>query len=117
MRQHFRPSRNRCQSLENAQPEPTADLVRRRRRQRYALAPVGAPWWLTALVFACFTLGLVVTGIQSVFPQDSEHRLAWWRARWNHQQRRQNILPTGRRAVRRTGAAAGSRPEPPSHNE
>ncbi|MFD4652650.1 hypothetical protein [Streptomyces sp. NPDC058441] len=46
-----------------------------------ARAPVGAPWWLTALAFAFFTLGLVVTGIQSVFPQDSEHRLAWWRAR------------------------------------
>ncbi|MER5571651.1 hypothetical protein ABT083_36615 [Streptomyces goshikiensis] len=52
------------------------------------LALIGAPWWLTALAFACFALGLVVTLVQSVFPQESEHRLAWWRARWHHQRRR-----------------------------
>ncbi|MEU6104145.1 hypothetical protein [Streptomyces flaveolus] len=52
------------------------------------LALIGAPWWLTALAFTCFALGLLVTAIQSVFPQESAHRLAWWRARWNHQQRR-----------------------------
>ncbi|GAA2114120.1 hypothetical protein [Streptomyces synnematoformans] len=56
------------------------------------LALIGAPWWLTAVAFTCFALGLLVTVIQSVFPQDSEHRLAWWRARWHHQQRRS--LPT-----------------------
>ncbi|MET9694660.1 hypothetical protein ABZY81_40720 [Streptomyces sp. NPDC006514] len=53
-----------------------------------ALALTGAPWWLTALAFICLALGLIITGVQSVFPQDSEHRLAWWRARWNHQKRR-----------------------------
>ncbi|MEU6760752.1 hypothetical protein [Streptomyces sp. NPDC046685] len=54
-----------------------------------ALALLGAPWWLTVLAFTCLALGLIVTAIQSVFPQDSDHRLAWWRARWNHHQRRQ----------------------------
>ncbi|MFE5974343.1 hypothetical protein ACFQ64_19545 [Streptomyces sp. NPDC056460] len=52
------------------------------------LALIGAPWWLTASVFTCFVLGLIVTFVQSVFPQESEHRLAWWRARWNHQRSR-----------------------------
>jgi len=83
-----------------------------------ALALTGAPWWLTALAFTCFALGLLVTAIQSVFPQDSAHRLAWWRARWNHQQRRQNTRRTGRRAPRHTEEATGPRhPEPHSHNE
>lgn len=53
-----------------------------------ALALTGASWWLTALAFAGFILGLIVTVVQSVFPQESEHRLAWWRARWNHRRRR-----------------------------
>lgn len=44
--------------------------------------------WLTALALTCFVLGLLVTAIQSVFPQEPVHRLAWWRARWNHQHRR-----------------------------
>ncbi|MFF3151155.1 hypothetical protein ACFVRU_58105 [Streptomyces sp. NPDC057927] len=82
-----------------------------------ALALIGAPWWLTALAFASFALGLLVTAIQSVFPQDSEHRLAWWRARWNHQQRRQNTIPTGSRGLRHTGGAAGPRPEGRGHDE
>jgi hypothetical protein len=46
------------------------------------LALTGASWWLTALAFACLAFGLIVTVVQSVFPQESEHRLAWWRARW-----------------------------------
>lgn len=60
------------------------------------LALIHAPWWLSAAAFACFALGLLVTAIQSVFPQDSEHRLAWWRARWHHQQRRHNPSPARR---------------------
>lgn len=82
-----------------------------------ALALAGAPWWLTALAFTCFVLGLIVTGIQSVFPQESEHRLAWWRARWNHQQRRQNTLSTGRRSNRPATRATGPRPKPRSTSE
>ena len=52
------------------------------------LVLIGAPWWLSALALTCFALVLVVAVIQSVFPQESAHRLAWWRARWNHKQRR-----------------------------
>ncbi|MFE1198145.1 hypothetical protein ACFW6E_36300 [Streptomyces olivaceoviridis] len=52
------------------------------------LALSGARWWLTALAFTCFVLSLLVTAIQSVLPQESARRLAWWRAHWNHQQRR-----------------------------
>ncbi|MFF4442626.1 hypothetical protein [Streptomyces sp. NPDC001621] len=57
------------------------------------LALTGAQWWLIALAFTCFALSLLVTAIQLVFPQESAHRLAWWRARWNHQQRRGTRLP------------------------
>jgi hypothetical protein len=56
-------------------------------------------------------------GVQSVFPRDSEHRLAWWRARWNHQQRRQNTILTGGRSIRRTGGEPGLRPEGGGHDE
>ncbi|MEU0169022.1 hypothetical protein ACL07V_34775 [Streptomyces sp. MB22_4] len=62
------------------------------------LALTGAQWWLTALVLTCFALGLLVTAIQSVFPQESAHRLAWWRARWNHRQRRGTRPRTTRQA-------------------
>ncbi|MEV2211169.1 hypothetical protein AB0H86_06675 [Streptomyces sp. NPDC050997] len=82
-----------------------------------ALALIGAPWWLTALAFTCFALGLLVTAIQSVFPQDSAHRLAWWRARWNHRQRRQNTAPTGRRSNRPAPGATGPRPNPRKTSE
>lgn len=53
------------------------------------LALTGAPWWLAGLAFACLALGFVLAGVQSVFPQDSEHRLAWWRSRWSRRMRRQ----------------------------
>lgn len=41
----------------------------------------GAPWWLAATAFGCLALGLGVVALQSVFPQESAHRLAWWRER------------------------------------
>ncbi|MFG3016122.1 hypothetical protein ACGFZB_37875 [Streptomyces cinerochromogenes] len=41
----------------------------------------GAPWWLAVAAFGCLVLGLVVIALQSVFPQESAHRLAWWRDR------------------------------------
>lgn len=51
---------------------------------------LGAPWWLTAEVF---TLYLVVVAVQSVFPQESADRLAWWRDRRRHQRlRRQTAV-------------------------
>jgi hypothetical protein len=49
---------------------------------------LGAPWWLTAAVFSCFALGLIVVAVQSVFPQESADRLAWWRDRRRHQRLR-----------------------------
>ncbi|MFF9098828.1 hypothetical protein ACF1AX_37650 [Streptomyces sp. NPDC014802] len=75
------------------------------------LALIGAPWWLTALAFSCFALGLLVTAIQSVFPQESAHRLAWWRARWNHQHRRGTRHP----APRTTRQAPAPDPRAPDH--
>ncbi|MGW6890356.1 hypothetical protein [Streptomyces chartreusis] len=79
------------------------------------LALIGAPWWLSAVAFACFALGLLVTAIQSVFPQDSEHRLAWWRARWHHQQRRHTPRPA--RQVLRDGRQTPSpHPDAPSRH-
>ncbi len=59
-----------------------------------ALALTGAPWWLTAAAFGCFALSLLIVALQSVIPQESAHRLAWWRARRRHQQlRRQTPHP------------------------
>lgn len=48
------------------------------------VALTGAPWWLAATAFGCLALGLAVTALQSVFPQESAHRLAWWRDRRRH---------------------------------
>ncbi|MFE7034580.1 hypothetical protein ACFU9Y_30145 [Streptomyces sp. NPDC057621] len=45
------------------------------------LALTGAPWWLAATAFGCLALGLGVVALQTVFPQESAHRLAWWRDR------------------------------------
>ncbi|MET7695660.1 hypothetical protein ABZT06_48710 [Streptomyces sp. NPDC005483] len=78
-----------------------------------ALALSRAPWWLTAVALA---LGLLVTVIQSVFPQDSAHRLAWWRARWHQQQRRRSPLPARRRALRDVRRASVSRSEAPDRH-
>ncbi|MFJ1964027.1 hypothetical protein [Streptomyces massasporeus] len=48
------------------------------------VALAGAPWWLAATAFGCLALGLGVVALQSVFPQESAHRLAWWRDRRRH---------------------------------
>ncbi|MFD7734126.1 hypothetical protein ACFV6F_27560 [Kitasatospora phosalacinea] len=56
-----------------------------------ALALGGAPWPLTVGAFGCVALGLLVVALQSVFPQESAHRLAWWRALWRHRQQRRQI--------------------------
>lgn len=80
-----------------------------------ALALTGAPWWLTAVAFTCFALGLLVTIIQSVFPQDSAHRLAWWRARWHHQQRRPTSRSARHQPLRHTQPPAMG-PETPDHH-
>jgi hypothetical protein len=57
-------------------------------------AMVGAPWWLTAGLFGCLALGLITVAIlQTLLPQESAHRLAWWRDRRRHQQlRRQSRI-------------------------
>lgn len=43
-----------------------------------ALAAAGAPWWATTVVVAGGTL---LAAVQAVFPQESGHRLEWWRDR------------------------------------
>jgi hypothetical protein len=78
-----------------------------------ALALSGAPWWLTAVALA---LGLFVTVIQSVFPQDSAHRLAWWRARWHQQQRRHTSLPARRQVLRGAREASVPRSDAPDRH-
>jgi hypothetical protein len=77
------------------------------------LALVGAPWWLTAVAFGCFALGLVVVAIEGVFPQESAHRLAWWRDRRRHQQLRRQGMSHDQGQARRPGGgymAETSRP-------
>jgi hypothetical protein len=45
----------------------------------------GAPWWaIFVLCAAWFTVAFA----RAVFPQDSAHRLAWWRDRRNRRDRR-----------------------------
>jgi hypothetical protein len=36
---------------------------------------VGAPWWT---IFLLIMTGFAVVGLQTVIPQESAHRLAWW---------------------------------------
>jgi len=48
------------------------------------VALTGTPWWMAAIAFGCLTLGLGVVALQSVFPQESAHRLDWWRDRRRH---------------------------------
>jgi hypothetical protein len=38
----------------------------------------GAPWWA---VFLLSVMGFAVACLQAVLPQESAHRLAWWRDR------------------------------------
>jgi hypothetical protein len=67
----------------------------------------GAPWWQTATFFVLALAILVVAVVQLVFPQKSEHRLAWWRDRRRHQQLR------GTSPALRGHRAAARRPEEP----
>lgn len=71
---------------------------------------VGAPRWLTAGLFGCLVLGLITVAVlQAVLPQESVHRLAWWRDRRRHQQlRRQTRIRPGR---------PNGRPEGQGHDE
>lgn len=72
------------------------------------LALASAPWWLTVAAFGCFALGLAVVALQTVFPQDSAHRLAWWRALWRHRQLRRQPPPGGRPVTRPVMGSADS---------
>ncbi|MFJ4674103.1 hypothetical protein [Kitasatospora purpeofusca] len=58
-----------------------------------ALILADAPWWLTGGAMGCFALGPLVVALQSVFPQESAHRLAWWRALWRHRQLARTTRP------------------------
>jgi hypothetical protein len=40
-----------------------------------ATVMAGAPWWG---VIICLVLVLATTSVQTLFPQDSPDRLAWW---------------------------------------
>ncbi|MFI6006931.1 hypothetical protein ACIA98_42515 [Streptomyces sp. NPDC051366] len=78
------------------------------------MALTGAPWWLAAPAFLCFGLAVLVMAVQSVFPQESEHRLAWWRDRRRHQQLRRQAAarrqpPAGRQQTGGDGGYASGR--------
>jgi hypothetical protein len=45
----------------------------------------GAPWWA---ITVCVVLVLGVVALQSVFPQDSADRLAWWTDRRRYREPR-----------------------------
>ncbi|MGW6015601.1 hypothetical protein [Streptomyces sp. NPDC055210] len=46
-----------------------------------------SPVWITVV---CLALALLVLALNTVFPQDSVHRLQWWQDRRSHQRRRRN---------------------------
>jgi hypothetical protein len=52
-----------------------------------------APWWIGAGVF---TLAAVLGVVHLVFPQRSEHRLAWWQARWQRRRGANSRRPAPR---------------------
>ncbi|MER5228160.1 hypothetical protein [Streptomyces flaveus] len=66
-----------------------------------AAAMVGAPWWAVVI---CLGLSLVVTALQLVFPQESEHRLGWWKDRRAYRHRRRQL-----RQARRERDGLGNR--------
>lgn len=69
----------------------------------------GAPWWQTATFFV-LALAILVVAVVLVFPQKSEHRLAWWRDRRRHQQLRgTSPAPRGHRAAARRPEEPGGR--------
>ncbi|RST08684.1 hypothetical protein EF910_00050 [Streptomyces sp. WAC07149] len=77
------------------------------------LALTGAPWWFTLAAFSCFALALVVKAVESVFPQESKHRLAWWRDRRRHQHlRRQAAVPRQPQHRGRRSAGGDTAPVP-----
>lgn len=46
-------------------------------------ALIGAPRWAAGVVLV---LALLLGLVQAVFPQDSAHRLTWWRELWRHRE-------------------------------
>ncbi|GAA4181115.1 hypothetical protein GCM10022252_04950 [Streptosporangium oxazolinicum] len=58
------------------------------------LGIAGAPW---GVVFALSALALAIACLQSVFPQESAHRLAWWRSHWQSRERRSSRRSAGLR--------------------
>jgi hypothetical protein len=48
-----------------------------------AAVAMGAPWWAFAALLAAGTLHAMVA---AVFPQESAHRLAWWKALWGREE-------------------------------
>lgn len=78
-----------------------------------ASAMVSAPWWLTAGLLGALALGVITVAVlQTLLPQESAHRLAWWRDRRRHQQlrRQSRTLPVQR-------ARPGARTEAENHDE
>jgi hypothetical protein len=53
-----------------------------------------APWWAVLLLSA---MGFAVACLQTVLPQESAHRLAWWRDR---RKARERLRPPPRRPGR-----------------
>jgi len=48
-------------------------------------ALAGAPWWA---VVGCLATSLAVAALHACLPQESAHRLAWWRLWWRHRHQR-----------------------------
>ncbi|MFF9705398.1 hypothetical protein ACF1FE_30140 [Streptomyces griseofuscus] len=64
----------------------------------------GAPWWALT---GCTVLLLTVSALQTVFPQESADRLAWWQDRRRYLRAR----PRRDRPARRRRGGTGSRPQ------
>lgn len=44
-----------------------------------ALRAAGVPWWA---LFPLGVLGILVAALRTVFPQDSQDKVTWWREHW-----------------------------------
>ncbi|MEU1692896.1 hypothetical protein ABZ590_15685 [Streptomyces hirsutus] len=55
------------------------------------IALTGAPWpMVLTLALAGLLVVLLQSALQALVPQDSHHRLGWWRSYWTHRIERRN---------------------------
>jgi hypothetical protein len=58
-----------------------------------SLSTAGAPWWAVFTLSAFLSiLALAAVCLQTVFPQNSRDRVAWWREFWRRYMRTRSVV-------------------------